>query len=121
MLLEIDNSQADSLGAMLRGRLGGSETLKEVTVTRMLIADSLTVPRVGLVVTGRPELEDIREGDLLWLNEGALRHRVTVRGVRHFCTRSIDPRVAPAGVNASLILDGVPEGMALPGLWLSSA
>jgi hypothetical protein len=89
-------------------------------MTRMLIADSFTVPRVGIVVTGRPELEDIREGDLLWLNEGALRHRVTVRGVRHLCTRSIDPRVAPVGVNASLVLDGVPEDIELPGLWLSS-
>ncbi|WP_091648661.1 hypothetical protein [Micromonospora pallida] len=89
-------------------------------MARMLIADSFTVPRVGLVVAGRPELGDIREGDLLWLNEGEVRHKVTVRGIRHLCARSLDPRVAPAGVNASLVLDGVPEGMELPGLWLSS-
>ncbi|MER7332940.1 MULTISPECIES: hypothetical protein [unclassified Micromonospora] len=89
-------------------------------MTRMFIADSFTVPRVGIVVTGRPELGDIREGDLLWLNEGAVRHRVTVRGVRHFCARSIDPRVAPVGVNTSLVLDGVPEDIELPSLWLSS-
>ncbi|MFI6263225.1 hypothetical protein [Micromonospora sp. NPDC051006] len=100
--------------------MGGIETLKEVPVTRMFIADSFTVPRVGIVVTGRPELGDIREGDLLWLNEGAVRHRVTVRGVRHLCARSLDPRVAPAGINSSLILDGFPEGIELPGLLLSS-
>lgn len=90
-------------------------------MTRMLVADSFTVPWVGIVVTGRPELGDIREGDLFWLNEGAVRHRVRMRGVRHFCARSIDPRVAPAGVNTSLVLDDVPEGVELPGLWLSSA
>ncbi|MBM0255751.1 hypothetical protein [Micromonospora sp. 4G55] len=86
----------------------------------MLIADSFTVPRVGVVVTGRPELGDIREGDLLWLSGGPVRQRVTVRGVRHFCARFIDPRVAPAGVNTSLVLDGVADGLALSGLWLSS-
>lgn len=89
-------------------------------MTRMLIADSFTVPCVGVVVTGRPELADIHEGDLLSLNEGEVRHKVTVRAVHHLCTRFIDPRVASVGVNTSLVLDGVPEGTELPGLWLSS-
>ncbi|GAB3189043.1 hypothetical protein FHX75_111380 [Micromonospora palomenae] len=89
-------------------------------MARMLIVDSFTVPRVGVVITGRPELADIREGDALWLNQGELRHRVSVRAVHHLCARFIDSRVALAGVNTSLVLDGVPEGTELPGLWLSS-
>ncbi|MEU9742673.1 hypothetical protein AB0E12_26180 [Micromonospora chersina] len=89
-------------------------------MARMLIVDSFTVPRVGVVVTGRPELADIREGDVLWLNQGELRHHVFVRAVHHLCTRFIDSHVALAGVNTSLVLDGVPEGTELPGLWLFS-
>ncbi|MCM0676168.1 hypothetical protein NCC78_15935 [Micromonospora phytophila] len=89
-------------------------------MTRMLISDSFTVPRVGVVVTGRPELADIREGDQLWLKEGAVRHKVTVRRVGHLCTAFIDPRVALVGANTSLVLDGVPTEARLPGLWLSS-
>jgi selenocysteine-specific translation elongation factor len=87
----------------------------------MLVADSFTVPGVGVVVTGRPELADIREGDRLWLHEGMARHEVTVRAVRlAACKRSVDPWVALAGVNTALVLDGVPEGVELPGRWLSS-
>ncbi|MCP3785451.1 hypothetical protein NLX85_18990 [Micromonospora sp. A3M-1-15] len=89
-------------------------------MARMLIVDSFTVPRVGVVVTGRPELADIREGDVLWLNQGELRHHVFVRAVHHLCTRFIDSHVALAGVNTSLVLDRVPEGTELPGLWLFS-
>lgn len=64
---------------------GASDSVLDAVVscamTRMLIADSFTVPRVGIAVTGRPELTDIREGDRLWLNQGAMRHKLTVRGV----------------------------------------
>lgn len=86
----------------------------------MLIVDSFVVPRVGVVVTGCPESADIREGDPLWLNGGEVRHKVIVQAVHHLCTRFIDPQVAPAGMNTSLVLDSVPEGTKLPGLWLSS-
>ncbi|MEU5530686.1 hypothetical protein ABZ744_27510 [Micromonospora chersina] len=89
-------------------------------MARMLIVDSFAVPRVGVVVTGRPELADIHQGDALWLNQGELRHHVFVRAVHHLCNRFIDSRVAPAGVNTTLVLGGVPEGTGLPGLWLSS-
>lgn len=87
----------------------------------MLVADAFVVPDVGVVVTGVPVAGDIREGDRLWLDQGAVRCQVTVRGVRHFCPSFIDPTVAPSGVNTSLILDGVPENAKLNNFWLLSA
>jgi hypothetical protein len=74
----------------------------------------------GIVVTGRPEHASIAVGKLLRLHANGTTHEVVVRDIRNLCVRGADPKVAEVGLNTSLVLDGAPDGVALPGLWLSS-